>query len=199
MAISRNSKTASLLVGLLLAGCGSEAMAAEDMGAVDFGPAADVGRLDLDAGNDDLGSDLGTDSGPTGCAVDPDGTACDDGNARTFDDQCTGGVCQGTACQCTEGACCSDGCQFDGSEAVCVEAGNVAQVTCTGAPLACGQASIVNVIGERRCDANGSALCTGSISATSNDSSACPATTTCVEGVWPNGDAACVNIAMECD
>lgn len=102
---------------------------------------------------------------PGGCATASinEGWECNDGNAATYADLCTGGACVGTPCECSSGPCC-DGCHIRDTSHKCLEDGPVA-AECYGAvtqvTVSCsGHTNIRFTVGDRFCDGTSTA-CTG--------------------------------------
>jgi len=138
-----------------------------------------------------------------GCTVQPKaaGTGCEDGNACTIEDTCSGGICVGTPLSCDDGNGCTDdtcdptaGCVHTSNTAPCDD-GSVcttddvcADGSCTGTPRDCDDG---NVCTDDACDP-----LTGCVhlanTAPCDDGSVCTAGDACVAGL-------CRGVAISCD
>src|SRR5207248_2451305 len=131
-----------------------------------------------------------------------DGTVCDDGNACTYTDTCSGGQCVGTAITCTSDQCntrtcngtasctvtpltgtsCDDGnaCSFNDT---CTSGGQ-----CVGTAITC----TADQCNTRTCNGTASGTVTAAAGARWDDGDACSFNDTCTSG------GQCVGTAITC-
>ena len=123
-----------------------------------------------------------------------DGTVCDDGDAFTTNDECTGGVCGGDPCPCPPGEPCCTGssCQFLPDTADCDE---WIAIECIG-PSVCGRDYDAQL--HRVFCSGSSPACNGAHQVIESAVVACDADRRCVSGsyVQPNDDD--VNVTIGC-
>jgi len=137
-----------------------------------------------------------------GCAIQPkaDGTGCEDGNACTVEDVCSGGICVGAPLSCNDGNVCTDdscdavsGCVYSDNSAPCDDAnactaGDACSGgVCSGSPRSCDDA---NVCTDDTCDPVSGCRHTDN-TAPCDDGNACTLADACAGGACGGTPLAC--------
>ncbi|HUU03248.1 MAG TPA: S8 family serine peptidase [Myxococcota bacterium] len=147
-------------------------------------------------------SDFYGNCGGLDCSSLPDGSPCDDGNACTINDQCSGGSCTGSAKNCSDGNVCTDdscnptngncthvnntaGCN-DGN--ACTLADQCSGGTCTGSAKDCSDG---NVCTNDSCNPSNGNCTHNNNTATCDDGDACTINDSCSGGL-------CAGSAKDC-